>query len=203
MGQIKTIAIDVDGVLADLVPEWLRRYNKDFGDNLTSKDINAWDMSTLVIPRAKETFHNYLYDPDIYDYVQPIAGALEGVNYLREELNMQVTFATTCFFGTEKAKIMWLVKHGFMRPEKHIYPEFVSIVDKSVLGTDVMVDDRDKTIDRYIKEGRRRNSLAIGILYDQPWNQEYPAAMRAKNWKQVISVLDQYVRPWQALGKIR
>ena len=32
-------------VCLDMVPEWLRRYNEDYGDTLTQDDLLTWDVS--------------------------------------------------------------------------------------------------------------------------------------------------------------
>ena len=37
-----TIAVDVDDVVADLITEWLKRYNHDYNDTKTPADITQW-----------------------------------------------------------------------------------------------------------------------------------------------------------------
>ena len=82
----KILALDIDSVLADLMPVWVERYNIDYNDNLTVKKIKDWDMSRFVKPECGKKIFDYLNDPNLYDYVNPIENAWEGVNALKNIL---------------------------------------------------------------------------------------------------------------------
>lgn len=47
-----TILCDVDSVVANIMPEWLRMYNEECGDALRPPDIVEWDMHKLVKPEC-------------------------------------------------------------------------------------------------------------------------------------------------------
>src|SRR6266705_1995637 len=84
-----TVGVDVDGVLADLHLEWIRRYNRDFNDTLTSEDVTTWEIGAFVKPEALVKNANgvaplfqYLQDADLYAHVPEIPGAREGLEYI-------------------------------------------------------------------------------------------------------------------------
>ena len=39
---MKIVVCDVDDVVLNLVPNWLKYYNQDFDDNLTKDEIIEW-----------------------------------------------------------------------------------------------------------------------------------------------------------------
>src|SRR6266550_5923080 len=85
-----TVGVDVDGVLADLHQEWLRRYNRDFKDTLVQEDVTEWAIDKFVKPEALVLNQNgiaplfqYLQDPDLYENMPEIPHAREGLEYIR------------------------------------------------------------------------------------------------------------------------
>ena len=42
------IALDLDGVIVDLLPTWLSLYNAETGENVLVSDIKEWDLFKQV-----------------------------------------------------------------------------------------------------------------------------------------------------------
>jgi len=61
----KTVAIDLDSVLADVVVTWVDEYNKIKDSNIVKEDIVAWDIHTLL--PITETESNSLFS-DVWIY---------------------------------------------------------------------------------------------------------------------------------------
>jgi 5'(3')-deoxyribonucleotidase len=169
----KTIAVDVDDVLADLHREWILRYNRDFNDNLTVNDMKDWKLSEAVKPEAVPQLFEYLKDDDLYDAIVPIEGAKEGVRTLKE-MGFRVVYATACVEGMADKKINWLLEHGFLHEKDPwlgavgIYGDFVSAGDKSLVHADYLIDDREDYVKNF--------TAGTGILFDRPCNRnvDYP-----------------------------
>lgn len=171
----KVVFVDVDDVCALLHVEWLRRYNKDYNDNLTDKDMTDWGLHKLVKPECGVKIYSYLRCPDLYDNVLPREGALNGVNTLRE-LGYRVLFASSCCLEVVKEKFLWLLDFKFLKMEE----EFIVISDKSLLKGDYMIDDCYEKV---------RGFSGYGYLLSRPWNSKYNWHYRVVDWDDFIKVM--------------
>lgn len=170
------ILCDVDGVVADLQTEWLKRYNSLMSTKFTPEDVEDWDFSGLDLDHR--VLLGILWDKDLYEKVGVIEGALGGVRELRN-MGHRVVFATSSTDVSAGQKMRWLRTHGFVSGERMgAFRDIVIAHDKSLLKGDVMVDDYhmnlltfhgmrllfDAPHNRYIKGFKRVNWLAIPRL---------------------------------------
>jgi 5'-nucleotidase len=158
-----TIAVDVDEVCADLLGEWLRRYNVDYGDNLTVDDATDWDLTKVVKPECGQDIYRYLHEGIIYSNVLPIPGARPAV-YELLSMGHRVVYATACKgLHSAQRKQEWLLRWGFLT-EKNVYRDFIPITDKSLVRADILFDDRWENVSSFKGCGvlvtRKHNLLA-------------------------------------------
>lgn len=172
-----TIAVDMDGVIADLHTEWLRRYNEEHDDSVKPGDITKWDMGVFLKPGVN--YYKYLQDETLYASVRPIDGALEGIQELRRK-DFRVIFASACVPGTEPQKIRWLRRHKFLLKEDSNANDFISLRDKSLVRASVLVDDRPENIESF---------PGPGILYRAPYNTTYVTDHIAQDWQEVVQLV--------------
>ncbi len=173
------IGVDVDGVVADLHTEWLRRYNEDFNDTLKVEDIAHWGITEIVKPECGKQMFRYLDGGDIYDDVKPIKGARTAIAILRSR-GSRVVFVSSCITGTADAKCRWLEQHGFLEHGKYTQRDFITSADKSLIKAHWLVDDRAETLDEF--PGRT-------LLFDQPWNQLSNRHKRLHRWSEVTDII--------------
>jgi 5'-nucleotidase len=143
------IAIDVDGVLADLDTEWLRRYNVESGDDLTPDKLTGWDIDDQVKPGWKKRLYEILHDPTIYSKVKPYGDALKAVEAIREL--GRVVFLTSCPLEHLEPKFWWLQLHGFLPSNRReAIADYLPIRDKHLVsGADILLDDRIKNVEEF------------------------------------------------------
>jgi len=151
-----TIALDVDGVLARLHDEWLRRYNRDWDDNLQVEQITEWEIHKLVKPECGTHIYKYLDDTTIYDHVLPEKDAQEVVQRLRAD-GHRVVLATTSTPKSMGRKYAWAKHYGLVESTK----DYIEVGDKGLLRADVLLDD-------YI--GNLEAFKGWSVIYNQPWN---------------------------------
>lgn len=174
---MKRVLVDVDAVVADLIPVWLGFYNKDYDDNLVASDIFKWGIHEIVKPECGAGIFNYLERTDLYDNVKPIDGAISGVQWLRQH-SYDVRFVTS---GVFESKIRWLGRHGFLMGENWLYSHDVVVAhDKSIINADIMIDDNIKNCENF--KGK-------SVLFAQPWNTGSHPWFRADGWVDVIQYL--------------
>jgi 5'(3')-deoxyribonucleotidase len=181
------IAVDVDGVIADLHTVWIARYNAEYNDTLTHEQVNAWDMHNFVKPECGTKIYNYLADPTMYDDVLPYPGALEGVKLLLMA-GSKVVYATSCVYNSLNAKWDWLEKYGFFfdLAGRRSQPMLIAVTDKSLLNADLLIDDYPENLKVFAGKT---------ILFDQPYNRTFQTPHRARHWIGETSSLS----PWSVI----
>lgn len=173
----KRILIDIDSVIADLVPEWLNLYNTDYNDFVKVEQITEWDMTKFVKPECGTKIYDYLHYIHLYDRVRPIDGAISSIHWLRQH-DYDVRFVTS---GVQPAKIEWLGNHGLLINEHFLFsPDVIVAHDKSIIKADIMIDDNIKNCENF--QGK-------SILFAQPWNDVMSNFFRASSWPDIIQYL--------------
>jgi len=180
----KRIALDIDGVLCNLIACWLgegSEYHREFGDFLQEEDILSWDIERYVLPAARhKVYREYLADPTLYLRAKPYPGALKCVEALSRH-NWDIVFATIhdCHTGE---KLEWLKRHGFWEATQplHVYCE---TTDKLIVLADILVDDCPYMLLDWTNSGRQ------AIVVDRPWNRNIEGMPRLKTW-----TIDELVR---------
>lgn len=153
------IGIDIDETVADLHTEWLRRYNRDYNDNLTPEDIYKWEIEEFVKPECGSKIFDYLADPGMYDddLVTPLPGARAAVHELMEL--GEVIFVSSCYSQEiAEAKARWVGRH------MGIISRLVACgrgESKNKLGADVLIDDHVVNVETF---------SGWGILVNRPHN---------------------------------
>ena len=183
------VLCDVDGVVADLLTEWLGRYNVRWGDDLTKEDILAWDLAKFVRPECGNQVFDILWEEDLYDYVSPIEGALEGIHEFRE-MGCRVVYVTSSNEITAKSKMVWLDLNGFL--DKSLPPvsqglDVVIAHDKSLVSGEIMVDDHVGNL--------LTTQARLPILFAQPHNEIFAddGWCRLDGWEEVVTGIAEWV----------
>jgi 5'(3')-deoxyribonucleotidase len=156
MSDSKIIALDVDGVIADLGTTWLGMYNKDYDDHLTNKDITRWNTHEFVKPECGVKIYDYLQRRDLYDTVLPFEGAVAAIHKIKT-LGFRVIYATVTPVDCMGTKFYWLKKYNLIERVN----DYIEVADKSLIRAGYLVDDRPENLDHF--KGDK-------ILFAQPWN---------------------------------
>jgi 5'-nucleotidase len=143
------IAVDIDEVCADLLDEWVRRYNKKYKDELKVESITTWDIVNFVKPECGKDIYNLLKDPHFYDSVQPFSDALRAIEDLREL--GRVVYVTTCAPGTMDQKFFWLQRHGFLPDTSSAINDYIPCKDKWLVNADILLDDGIHNVEPFPK----------------------------------------------------
>lgn len=168
------IAVDVDGVVADMFPVWLARYHADYPEA-------PYALSDVYGERAARDEHllAYLNDATLYDDVQPVDNALPAIQALRG-VGHRVVFVTSCVKGMVDGKWSWLQRNGFLPVGEMQSDDLIVVHDKSMIRADALIDDLPRNVAPW---------GACGILFAQPWNDGADAALVADDWLDVLSHL--------------
>ena len=171
--MMKVIAVDVDDCIFDLVPFWIKIYNKDYGDSLEVSSITDWDIKKFVKKDCGKKIYDYVKSSDIYNGIKPVKDSLWGVNTLKE-LGYRIIYATVN--NIENAKYDLLLKYGYMDSGK----DFVMAEDKSLIKAEALLDDYYNNISKFPGKG---------YLMTRSWNKGINYDNRVKGWKDFVKKL--------------
>ena len=154
------IALDVDGVLADVIQSWLN-YNNSIRQEISKQEISDWDFwKKFKINRydfyaeLSSCWKNWMSVPPTETNLSSTTKNLSKIG--------QVDIVTARERSTDSFVKNWLNHYDIS------YDNYVSVIDgpmKADLDYDVFIDDSPLNALKIIQEKKKI------ILYSQPWNQ--------------------------------
>lgn len=184
------IAIDIDGVLLDIVVNFCKIFNKKHGTSYTKKDITNWEFFNDWNITEEEAFEIFF---QIYENTMSVPFIDETApNYMQELNRSHDVYILSARTSQYRAQIIEKLNfHGIKKGEQYIALILVyhkPYVSKQDYEFDVYVDDNPHLADA-IKEMKDRYIL----LYDQPWNQDFICTnnvIRVYNWNDVYEKIN-------------
>lgn len=159
------VAVDLDGVIWDLVTPWVEWYNKRYGDNLCYDDITNYDMKLFFTKCGKDEVYEPLSNPYFWNCVNPYKTSEEALKLLND--NYELYIATSTSFLTPKEKLSrFLNLFPFID-----HDQIIMIHNKKLLNVDYLIDD-------YIYN--LKDGYYNSIVIDTPYNKDYEG-IRANN----------------------
>lgn len=154
------IALDVDGVLADVIESWLI-YNNKIRPSISKDDITNWDFWKKFKINRYDFYEELTSCWKNWNYIPPTE---DGLSITTQNLSNfgQVDIVTAREPSTDSFVKNWLKLHDVT------YQNYVSVIDgpmKADLDYDVFIDDSPLNAIKFLK--RKKNVF----LYSQPWNQ--------------------------------
>ncbi|MEM1217812.1 MAG: 5'(3')-deoxyribonucleotidase [Bacteroidota bacterium] len=163
------IAIDMDEVIADVLPKFQDLYFQKFGVEINPDD--HYGKKIYQLPGALE-IRNELYKPGFFADLPVIEGAQEGIRALQEHYEIYIVTAASEFRHSLGDKHDWLQEHF---PSIH-WKNMIFCGDKSIIRTDYMIDDHAFNLETF--QGK-------GLLFTAHHNVEEKRFTRLNNWAEV------------------
>ena len=168
----KSIAIDMDQVLANSYKKMVVAYNEAFGESLTEEEFLRGTRKSLDSSKEKR-FFELLNEPSFFrDFEVLDLNSIEVVRQLNNHFDVYIATAAMDVPGSFHAKYEWLREHfPFLNPQN-----FVFCGNKAVIHTDYLIDDNPRQLEAFRGQG---------ILYAMPYNEHVEGYVRVRNWKDV------------------
>lgn len=171
---MQRIALDMDGVIADVYQQLFDLDEKDFGRRRTIEEVTG--------KPEKEIFPNirtYLFEPGFFRTLPVIAGSQEIVRELYHRYDLYIVSAAMEFPLSPAEKQDWLQEHFPFIP----WQKIVFCGSKQIVQADIMIDDHFKNLDHFTGN--------TGILFTQPHNALSDAGRnkRVHNWDEIARLL--------------
>jgi uncharacterized HAD superfamily protein len=197
---VKTIAIDIDNVLAASAESFVVISNRLFGDHITVDDFNEdwqkmWGINhDEAVRRAK-----ILFEHQYQKGYLPTDGASKAINELSMHYNL--VLVTSRKKISEDLTRNWLKQHFEYPFEEIVFADFWDDDNKNAkdghlrhkgdlfaqVNADIVIDDQLKHCVAAAEQG-----MQVVLFGDYPWNQanELPdSIIRCKDWVDVVSSL--------------
>lgn len=169
----KTIAIDMDGVIADTVMQFISWYERDYGVTIDKTAFHG-KPEHEVLPDG--VLKKLVYSPGFFRGVPVMEGAQEAVLQLMENFDVYIVSAAMEFPQSLPEKYEWLQEHFPFISWRNI----IFCGDKSIIGTDYMIDDFPKNLD---------GCKGTPLLFTAGHNVHVQHHIRVNNWAEVMELL--------------
>jgi len=169
------IAIDMDEVIADVIPKFIKLYNRDFGVPLDLV-IEPGNEVFMQIPEdVNQKWHEYINEPGFFRDLDVIKDSQEVIRALQEKYDVYIVSAAMEFRNSLVDKYDWLAEHFPFLDWQHIM-----FCGNKIVEVDVLIDDRIKNFVNF--KGRP-------LLYTSPHNLLITEYERVNSWKDIASLL--------------
>lgn len=177
--KLKTLLIDMDSVICDLMSEWHRRYNEDYQDQLTVDKLLCWRSENYVKPECGMKIYDYLDEPGIFLKLKAYPFAVEVLQRLTASYEILIVTSSRTYAYTEKEQ--WVEEHlPFIGKRNLIFTH-----RKEMIYGDLLFDDAPHNLLAFQKTGR------TAVAMDYPYNRDL-AVERVKNWLE----FEKWVHKW-------
>jgi len=169
---MKSIAVDMDQVIADFLGKAWKSTNERFNLSLTKEEFQIAKLNKDY-PHLAKDFYLMINEPDFFrdfDLLDP--DAVPVLKELNEHYEVYIATAAMDVPGCFNAKYEWLLEHfPFLNPAN-----FIFCGDKKVVKADYLIDDSVRQLQSFTGEG---------ILYSQSYNENCQDFKRVRNWMEI------------------
>lgn len=176
----KTIALDLDSVLADVMKIWVEEYNLIYNTNIRKKDILKWHIHH-ILPINENEISNLFIDvwKTRWKDIPPTSNDLSYVTSVIREKGFRISIITKRERETMAYVANWLDYHGiFLNDIIFIFDG----ISKMHYPFYLLVDDSPLTI----KEIRKPKQI---VIFDQPWNKSLDGYRRITQLSELLNLL--------------
>lgn len=177
---IKTILVDLDGIVADLHTPWVSWINDNFyrehEQKFTIEDITTYMMESCVPARIGKGIYGFLNRANCYSELPPLAGALDALEWLQKAgYDLVICSAPARGANTAADKLIWVKEHMPWLKRQNIFLGH----RKEMIKADAIIDDSPDNLAKYRASWPQAQLLTI----DWPFNREAVTHARGKSYK--------------------
>ena len=169
------IALDVDGVLADVIVSWIQINNQN-RTKISKNDVTSWDFWKK-------------FNIDRFDFYSELSKCWENWNSIPtteknlEESTKLLNQNATVDIVTAREQYTDTFVKNWLNHFNISYDNYVSVIDgtmKADLDYDLFIDDSPLNAEKFNLKNKRF------LLYNQPWNQN----IQLKNVNRISNLFD-------------
>lgn len=175
MSEKLVIGVDLDDVLWDFAPAWVKRYNEVFDDNVKPENIRSWNITQYLTKATPFMIFYLLEEKSFWKDIQPKEDSQDIMQELIDE-GHKVYIVTSTSYKTLPYKFERLFK---------LYPfieenQVIIIKEKQMLDLDVLCDDYQNNL-----IGAQYSKLLFDAPYNEDFNEMEHGIHRVKDWRSI------------------
>ena len=170
---MKRIAVDMDGVLADVYSQFLKMHSEEYGQQLTMADVEGIPEREAIPGILK-----YVNSEGFFRKAPLIPGCQKYISLINEKYKLYIVSAAMEFPLSLIEKQLWLNEHfPFIS-----WQQIVFCGSKEIIKADIMIDDHFKNLDYFTGDT---------LLFTQPHNKLSDPGIhkRVNNWNEIGQIL--------------
>jgi len=170
---MQRLAVDMDGVLADVYEQFFRYDEKDFGKRRPLEEVIGVEER-----KAFPYINEYVFTKGFFRTAPVVKDSVAILAGLNKKYEVFIVSAAMEFPQSLPEKLEWLNEHfTFLN-----WQQVVFCGSKTIIDANIMIDDHFKNLDLF---------KGTTILFTQPHNQLKNAGhhKRADSWKEIASIL--------------
>ncbi|WP_167398000.1 5' nucleotidase, NT5C type [Pedobacter paludis] len=172
---MKRIAIDMDEVIADVIPKFINLYNRDFGVPLDLVIEPGNEVFKQVPQDVNQKWFEYINEKGFFRDLAVIPDSQRVIKALQEKYDVYIVSAAMEFRNSLEDKYDWLAEHFPFIDWQHIM-----FCGNKIVEVDVLIDDRIKNFVNF--KGRP-------LLYTSPHNLLITEYERVNSWEEIAGLL--------------
>ncbi len=185
------LAIDIDGVLLDIIVNFCEIFNEKHNTEYTKEDVRNWEFFKEWNITEKEAFEIFF---KIYDNSMSVPFIDDRApEYMKKLNNSHEVYVVSARLPKYRAQVIRKLNYHHIKKNEQ-YIELILLHHKPYdlklsQNFDVYVDDNPNLVEPIKNKKERRL-----ILYDQPWNQNSVCkdnVIRVYNWKEVYEIINE------------
>ena len=169
-GKRKSIAVDMDGVIADTVAQFILWYERDHQIKITREAFYGKPEIEVLPPGVMEKI---VHCPGFFRTVPVIKNAQQALLTLSKNFDIYIVSAAMEFPNSLPEKYAWLHEHFPFISWRNI----IFCGDKSVIAADYMIDDHVRNLDSF---------KGHPLLFTAGHNVAFQHHIRINNWKEAL-----------------
>lgn len=166
-----SIAVDMDGVLADTETHYIQYYENETGEKIERQSLHGLPEDSAF--PDKTAVQRYVIMPGFFRTLPLIADGVMAIQKLMEDFDVYIVSAAMEFPLSLYEKKMWLEEYFPFISWRNI----VFCGDKSIIKTDYLIDDHLRNLDNF--SGRP-------LLFHASHNVHITRHQRMNNWKEIL-----------------
>ncbi|MDP4131911.1 MAG: 5'(3')-deoxyribonucleotidase [Bacteroidota bacterium] len=166
-----SIAVDMDGVLADTETHFIRYYEKETGEKIDPDSMKGIPENEAF--PDKTAVQRFVRMPGFFRTLPLIPGGVDAIRTLMEDFDVYIVSAAMEFPLSLFEKKEWLEEYFPFISWQHI----VFCGDKRIIRTDYLIDDHLKNLDHF---------QGVSIMFTASHNIHYSHHQRLNNWEEIV-----------------
>ena len=175
-----TVLCDMDDVLIDLLPHWIKKLNCKYGLSVSDEDITEWDITKCIPSLTKEQIFTIVMQPSFWETIPP---AQNGQWFIRNLITEghKVKIVTASHFEIIPSKIQ-----RFLRLYPWLTWDDITVTsDKQSIKGDALIDDAPHNL-----VGGEYEKILLNKSHNRKFNTKKHCIHRIDNLAEVFRILE-------------